>query len=162
MIVRDETRTDVSAVMKVVVAAFDRAAEADLVDALRLSGDSVISLVAEDDGEIVGHVMFSKLRAPSQCVALAPVSVTPNRQNRGVGSKLIRDGLARVKRGGWQAVFVLGEPKFYQRFGFRTASAEKFDTAYPKPYFLALELTPNALSERSGAVVYALPFQTLE
>ncbi len=88
-----------------VVAAFDQAVEADLVDALRESGDAVISLVAEDDGELVGHIMFSKLQAPDQCIALAPVSVTPSRQIQGIGSRLIREGLARANRDGWQAVF---------------------------------------------------------
>jgi putative acetyltransferase len=162
MIIRDETRNDVSAVRHVVLAAFGQAAEADLVDALRESGDAVISLVAEEDGEIVGHILFSKLQAPRQCVALAPVSVAPSRQNQGIGSKLILEGLARARRDGWQAVFVVGEPGYYQRFGFDVAMADKFETGYPKPYFMALELTPRSLSERTGAVTYAPPFLALD
>jgi putative acetyltransferase len=162
MIIRDETPRDKTAVGQVVVMAFDQRVEADLVDALRGSGDAVISLVAEDEGQIVGHVMFSKLQAPGQCIALAPVSVMPNRQMQGIGSDLIGEGLARAKRDNWQAVFVLGEPEYYQRFGFSVGLAEKFETAYPKPYFMALELEPSSLSERSGAVIYALPFQALD
>ncbi len=159
---RDETREDVAAVERVVAAAFGRAAEAALVAALRRSGDAVISLVAEDNGEIVGHVMFSRLQAPERCLALAPVSVTPGRQNQGLGSTLIREGLARARRDGWRAVFLVGEPRFYERFGFAAASAEKFDTIYPKPYFMALELAPGSLGGCAGAVIYAAPFQGLE
>lgn len=162
MIVRDETRKDESAVRQVIVAAFDQTAEADLVDALRETGDAVISLVAEDDDGIVGHILFSKLQAPDRCIALAPVSVSPGRQNQGVGSKLIRDGLARAKNDGWQGVFLLGEPEYYGRFGFDATTADKFETSYPKPYFLALELTPQALSGHSGAVIYAPPFDALD
>jgi len=162
MIIRDETGHDASAVRRVVVAAFDRAVEAGLVDALRQSGDAVISLVAEDGGEIIGHILFSKLHAPDQCLALAPVSVTPSRQNQGIGSRLIREGLARAKRDGWQAVFLLGEPDYYGRFGFDAAMADKFDTEYPKPYFLALEFALGALGGRTGAVIYAPPFLALD
>ena len=145
-----------------IVAAFDQGTEADLVDALRDSGDAVLSLVADDDGEIVGHVLLSKLRAPDQCVALAPVSVTPGRQNQGIGSKLIFEGLARARRDGWRAMFVLGEPGYYQRFGFNAATAEKFETPYPKPYFMALKLAPHALNGRAGEVIYAPPFLALD
>ena len=143
MIVRDETNRDAEAIRYVVEAAFEQPAEADLVEALRASGDTVISLVAEDDGGIVGHILFSKLQAPQGCIGLAPVSVLPARQNLGVGSKLIREGLARAKDAGWQAAFLLGEPDYYQRFGFTAALADKFETIYPKPYVMALELVPK-------------------
>ncbi len=161
MIIRDETGNDEAAVRQVVVAAFGQPVEADLVDALRVSGDAVISLVAEDEGKIVGHVLFSKLQAPDQCVALAPVSVMPNCQKQGIGFALIRQGLAHARQDNWQAVFVLGEPEYYQRFGFDLDLAEKFETAYPKQYFMALELEPGSLSERSGTIIYALPFLAL-
>ncbi len=75
---------------------------------------------------------------------------------------LIREGLARAKRDGWQAVFVLGEPEYYERFGFTAATADKFETEYPKPYFMALELTPHSLSGRTEAVIYATPFLALD
>jgi len=162
MILRDETPEDAAAVRQVVADAFSQAAEADLVEALRASGDAVISLVAEGDGEIVGHILFSRLQAPERCLGLAPLAVAPGRQNQGIGSALVREGLARAKRDGWQAVFVVGEPDYYGRFGFSAAAAAKFETAYPKPYVLALELVPNALTTRTGALLYALAFQALE
>lgn len=162
MIIRPETQADIAAVRAVVTEAFGQVAEADLVDSLRDSGDSIISLVAEEQGAIVGHILFSKLQAPGQCLALAPVSVAPGHQKQGVGSRLIKDGLARAKDDQWKAVFVLGEPDYYTRFGFDLTLAEKFETDYPKPYFMALELAPNALAERDGAIIYAAPFLALE
>lgn len=160
--IRDETGDDIPAVRHVVTAAFDQMAEADLVDALRAAGDAVLSLIAEDGGEIVAHVLFSRLQAPDRCIALAPVSVTPDRQSQGIGTKLIREGLARAGRDGWQAVFLLGEPEYYGRFGFSAAMADKFETPYPKPYVMALELEPGALDRRGGALIYAPAFLALD
>lgn len=162
MIVRYETPDDAVAIRCVVAAAFDQTAECDLVDSLRKSGDSVISLVADDAGLIVGHVLFSRLAAPDRCLALAPVSVTPDRQGQGIGSRLIRDGLARAKGDGWRAMFVLGDPNYYTRFGFDVALADKFETVYPKPNHMALELIARALGDREGAVNYPPPFVDLD
>jgi len=161
MNIRDETRDDLVAVRQVLEAAFGQPAEADLVEALRQSGDAVISLVAEADGQVVGQVLFSTLQAPGRCIALAPVSVLPGRQNQGIGSALVRHGLTRARSDGWQAVFLLGDPQFYGRFGFGAAIADKFETPYPKAYVQALELTPGALQRRSGALVYAPAFLAL-
>lgn len=161
MIVREENCDDVAAVRHIVIAAFGQEDEADLVDGLRASEDAVISLVAEENGEIVGHVLFSKLVAPEQCIALAPVSVTPARQKQEIGSRLIREGLDRARKDGWHGAFVLGEPGYYTRFGFELSAAEKFETEYPQAYFMALSLTENALDEKIGAVIYAPPFHQL-
>jgi len=162
MIIRDETPEDAAAVRQVVNVAFGQTDEADLIDALRESGDAVISLVAEDDGEIAGHILFSRLQAPERCLGLAPVAVAPSRQDQGIGATLVREGLARAKRDGWQAVFVVGEPDYYGRFGFSPAAADKFETAYPKQYVMALELAPDALTARTGALLYAPAFLALE
>ncbi len=161
MIIRIEAPHDRPAIRRTVTAAFGQEAEADLVDALRASGDAAISLVAEDGGNIVGHILFSKLQAPERCLALAPVSVAPSRQSRGIGSKLISEGLARAKSAGWRGVFLLGAPDYYRRFGFSPELAESFESPYPKPYFMALELAPGALSGMGGEVIYAAPFQKL-
>jgi putative acetyltransferase len=162
MIIREEIPNDIGAIRRLVLAAFGQAAEAGLVESLRASGDVVTSLVADEDGDIVGHVLFSKLQAPEGCLGLAPVSVLPGRQNQGIGSKLIQAGLARVKDDGWQAVFLLGEPAYYERFGFLVTQADRFETIYPKPYVMALELAPGALAARTGALIYAAPFIDLE
>lgn len=162
MIVRDEAPGDGAAVRRVVTAAFGRSVEADLVDTLKESGQAVISLVAEDRDELIGHVLFSRLRAPERCLALAPLSVAPGRQAQGVGTTLVTAGLARAREAGWHAVFVVGEPGYYERFGFRATAADRFQTAYPKAYVLALELVPGALAGRSGALDYPPPFLALE
>lgn len=162
MIIRDEKQCDASAIRQVVTDAFGQPEEAALVDALRNSGDVSISLVAEIDATIVGHILFSQLQAPAGCLALAPMAAAPNHQGEGIGTALIREGLARAKKNGWKGVFVLGDPDYYTRFGFSVAMTENFETDYPRPYFMALELTPNALADDAGPVVYAAPFQALE
>ena len=143
-----------------VEAAFPKPAEADLVDQLPADGDSIISLIAVDDDLVVGHILFSKLNAPFRALALAPVSVLPDRQNAGIGSRLIRAGLERAVRDGWQGVFVLGEPEYYGRFGFDAEAAKGFASPYAGPYFMALALT-GELSATMGTIEHAPAFAAL-
>src|SRR5215217_2444072 len=97
MRIRREEAPDVQKIRTVNAAAFGSAAEADIVDVLRSDAHHVVSLVADEDGEIVGHIMFSPVRvvgAPDlQAMALAPMSVIPERQHEGIGSALVRAGL---------------------------------------------------------------------
>src|SRR5580704_8968182 len=116
MVIRLETPSDVAAICVVEVAAFPTPAEARLVDDLRAAGDAVFSLVAVDGGRVVGHAMFSKMAAPFPALALGPVAVLPERQRTGIGSLLIRDGIARSEAAGWTGIFVLGNPAYYGRF----------------------------------------------
>jgi putative acetyltransferase len=162
MLIRDEDPADRAAIAAVTTAAFKQPAEAKLVEALRASGDAVISLVAESGDTIVGHVMLSQMASPAHTLGLAPVSVDPAHQNRGVGHKLITLALERARRDGWDAVFVLGDPAYYTRFGFRVDAAAKFDTPYPKDHMMALALTPGALDSLSGAIAYAPAFSAFE
>ena len=155
--IRDEAATDRGVVRKIVTAAFGRDDEARLVDRLRADGDAAISLVAVEEGRIVGHILFSPLAAPFRALALAPVSMLPERQRSGIGSALIRAGLARAQAGGWEGVFVLGEPAFYRRFGFDPALAEGFRSPYSGPYLMALALA-GKLPAASGAIAYAPAF----
>jgi len=161
VIVRAEREGDEADIGRIAEAAFGGVAEANLVDALRAAGQAAISLVAEEAGAMVGHVMFSPLRDPESCLALAPLCVRPDRQRRGIGSRLVRDGLERARDEGWRAVFVLGEPAYYERFGFRPGTAAAFKTPYPPAFLMALELTPGALAGEAGAVVYPPPFAAL-
>ena len=158
--VRAETAGDRAAVRGVVSAAFGRTDEADLVDALRATGDAVVSLVAAEAGRIVGHVLFTRLGAPFPALALAPVSVLPERQGRGIGSRLIRAGLEAAAREGWLGIFVLGDPAFYGRFGFERGLAGGFDSAYSGPYFTACALG-GGLPVRSGRIDYPPAFARL-
>ena len=160
MEIRAEKDADRQAVRDVVSAAFAGRAEADLVDDLRAECDGILSLVAEEDGRIVGHALLSPMNAPFRALGLAPVAVLPERQGEGIGSALIRAGLSRARDEGWQAVFVLGEPAYYRRFGFDPALAEGFDCAYAGPYLMALPLG-GALPARTGQLRYAEAFSRL-
>ena len=106
--IRDECPRDWKAVYQVISAAFGQSAEAKLVEELREAGDSVISLVAEEDSQVVAHVLLSKMDAPFPALALAPVSVIPARQRSGIGSALIQSAVNRARSEGWTAIFVLG------------------------------------------------------
>lgn len=141
-------------------AAFGGPEEAVLVARLHADGDVVLSLAAEQEGRIVGHVLFSRLQAPVRALALAPVAVIPDRQGCGIGSALIRAGLARAADAGWQAVFVLGDPDYYSRFGFATGPAGGFASPYASPHFMALALASD-LPVRSGEIGYPDAFAAL-
>lgn len=161
MDVREEIDSDHDAVRMVVEAAFGQPSEAALVDALRHDGDAEISLVEVEGDTVIGHILLSGMTAPVRALGLAPVSVTSDHQGGGVGSRLIRDGLKLAKTRGWEAVFLLGEPGYYSRFGFRADIAEAFASPYAGPYFIALELVGGALSGNGGEVAYARAFAAL-
>ena len=165
MLVRDESRSDHATIHDLVAEAFGQSQEADLVDALRADGDLLVSLVAEAEEDLIGHVAFSRLQSPRDALALAPVAVLPRWQRRGVGSALINEGLSRARRLGSKLVFVLGEPSYYSRFGFSVRATDGFECAYRGPYFMAIGLgevmaTPEAVVY--APVVYAKAFRSLE
>ena len=163
--VRDEAPADVDAVRDVVTRAFEQPAESQLVDALRKAGKATISLVAEREGRIVGHVMFSPVTiadAPHTPFAsgLAPLAVLPEHQKHGIGSALVRAGLARCRAAGHAFVVVLGSPAYYGRFGFVDAERYRLHSEYhvPPGVFQVLEIAPHALAGMSGLVRYAEEF----
>lgn len=155
-----EQPADVSAVHAIHTAAFGQPTEADLVDALRQGGWADISLVAKEGGAVVGHVLFSRLDAPMRALALAPVAVAPSRQRSGIGSALIHEGLSIATAEGWDIVFVLGDPAYYERFGFSREMARGFACVYAGDYFMALAL--HSVGIVSGAIRYPPPFAALE
>lgn len=161
--IRDETAADRDAVRHVNEQAFGRADEADLVDALRAGGYVQVSLVAQLDGRIVGHILFSDLSIESEtgsidALALAPMAILPAYQRQGIGSELVREGLATSLRRGHRAVVVLGHPDFYPRFGFSAEIARPLSAPFSGEAWMALELVPGALHNVSGRVIYAPPF----
>jgi len=160
MLIRDEEPGDLPAIRAVVEAAFGQRQEADLVDRLRADGDGVLSLVAVDGGKVVGHVLFSEMTAPFRALALAPVSVVPERQRSGIGSRLIRAGLSRAEEDGWVGVFVLGEPDYYGRFGFDAVRARGFESPYAGPYLMVRALG-RELPVTTGTIGYARAFAAL-
>ncbi len=160
MKIRAECAGDQQAVHKLTEDAFGQPDEARLIGMLRADGDVALSLVAEADGVLLGHVLFSPMAAPVPVLALAPLSVVSHHQKQGIGALLVRKGLEMARHAGWQAVFVLGEPGYYTRFGFTTQAAEGFENPFAGPHFMALELHQSALST-PFAVSYAPAFTRL-
>lgn len=163
MTVREENREDRSAIHVVHEAAFGGAEEADLVDKLRDEGDALLSLVAEVDRSVVGHVLFSRMWIEMageavEAVALAPVAVLPAHQNRGVGGELVRHGLDLLRARGERIVIVLGHPAYYPRFGFSSEKARALDSPFPGDSFMAMELVDGALGGVRGVVRYPTAF----
>jgi putative acetyltransferase len=138
-------------------------AEARLVDELRNAGNAIFSVVAVEDERVVGHAMFSKMKAPFAALALGPIAVLPELQRNGIGSQLIRYGLAQSEAAGWVGIFVLGNPAYYGRFGFRADTASCFESAYAGPHLMALALALGRgdLPARSGSIQYAPAFASL-
>jgi putative acetyltransferase len=167
MRIRREESRDIPQVRAVNIAAFGSAAEADIVDVVRSDAHEVVSLVAEEGGEIVGHIMFSPVRVVGgsdlRAMALAPMAVSPQRQRIGVGGELVRAGLEECRRGGAVAVFVVGHPSYYPRFGFSPASALGFkcELDVDDEAFMAAELIPGALAGGSGTVHFHEAFRNV-
>lgn len=167
MHIRPETAADREQIYDVNVAAFSGMDEANLVDKLRSAALPLISLVAEHEHKLLGHILFSPVTLDShpdlQLMGLAPMAVIPERQYSGIGSDLVGQGLDACRAGGVGAVVVLGHPEYYPRFGFRPARELglvcEFDV--PPEAFMALELTPGYLQECQGTVAYHPLFGSL-
>jgi putative acetyltransferase len=160
-VIRDEARGDEPAVHEIHMLAFPGPAEASLVNELRQSGDVEISLVATQRDRIVGHILFSKITAPMRALALAPVAVRPEFQRRGIGSALIRGGLDRARRDGWEAVFVLGDVRYYSRFGFSVEAARGYLSPYTGEHFMMQPLGRGKIPA-AGQLIYPAPFEHLD
>ena len=165
--IRERRPADDAAIKGIVDAAFGRDAESGLVEALRDSNLAAVELVATEDDEIVGHVMMSALSVfvddqPVPSLALAPLAVRPDLQRTGIGTALIDVGLDVARAREWQAVVVLGDPAYYQRFGFTGEAAEHLDAPYSGESFMALELVEGALDGEDGLVVYSAPFSRVD
>jgi putative acetyltransferase len=162
--VREEVPGDRAEVREVHRLAFGQDDEGRLVDALRDEGFARVSLVAEAAGRVVGHILFSDMSimtptGPVGALALAPLAVVPEAQRRGIGSRLVREGLAICAEGSHRVVLVVGHPGFYPRFGFSAELARRLSSPYAGPAFQARELVAGALDGISGAVVYPSPFE---
>jgi len=163
-LIRAETNEDHPSIREVHRQAFGRDAEGRLVDSLRDAGFVRLSLVAEQDGQVVGHILFSEVaivtdRGSVPALSLAPLAVVPEHQRRGLGSMLVREGLRLCRNSGHRIVIVLGHPAYYPRFGFSAKLAQPLRSAYSGPAFMALELEASALDGVAGEVRYPPPFE---
>ncbi len=155
---RPEDRAAIRAIHE---AAFGRPDEADLVDALRAEGAILASLVAEIDGRAIGHILFTRMWIDTdagalEAVALAPMAVLPDCQRKGIGGRLIREGLEVLR--GERIVIVLGHREYYPKFGFTSELARALENPFPPGALMAMEMEPGALAGVRGRVRYARSF----
>jgi putative acetyltransferase len=165
--IRPEKRADATRVAEVIRLAFGRDDEARLVSLLREGHYARVSLVADEDGAIVGHIMFSELAIVTEpetvwALSLAPLAVLPAYQGRGLGSALVQEGLRRCKGAGHTIVVVLGDPAFYGRLGFQAKLAARLRSPFAGPHLMAIELVAGALAEIDGELRYPPPFRAFD
>ena len=164
--IRDEETGDGPGIRALLEAAFSSAVEADLVDALRVTGAEQVSLVAVEGRRVVGHVLFTPVvieRAGGTIAGfgLGPMAVVPDRQRAGIGSTLACEGIARLRRAGSPFVVVLGHPGYYPRFGFEPASRYGVRCPWsqvPDEAFMILVLDPAISSAMAGLARYRPEF----
>lgn len=163
--IRPERPAEAGAVRAVTTAAFGQPDEARIVDRLRERAQIYLSFVASDGDAVIGHILFSSVtlrvdEAPHTVMALAPMSVLPAWQRRGVGSALVRAGLRACRDAGHDVVVVVGHPDYYPRFGFVRARPLGLtsEPLFPDEAFMVAELAPGALRGRRGVVVYGEEF----
>jgi putative acetyltransferase len=160
--IREAQAADYGAIRGVIAAAFGQNEEADIVERLRADGDVLIELAAEEEGRIVGQILYSRLAierfgAKLAAAALAPVAVAPARQRSGIGGALVRTGNEICRARGYAAIVVLGHADYYPRFGFSARTARRLQAPFSGPMFMALELKAGCL-KGGGRVRYAQGF----
>ena len=160
-IIRTETPSDYPRVHEINKLAFETDSEALLVDNLRHQAKPLISLVAELDNIVVGHVLFTAVGvgdtpAGPAAMGLAPLAVHPDHQDQSVGGKLVEAGLDACLAAGCEIVVTLGHPDYYERFGFKSAVEEGISYIGQDydPFFMVKELVPGTLDKYQGEVRY--------
>jgi len=164
--IRQEVKEDHKRVYEITKMAFDQENESKLIEKIR-SGPNFIpelSLVAEKDNEIVGHILFSKIKivgeSEYETLMLAPIAVIPELQKQGIGGKLIKNGIEKAIELGFDSIIVVGHKDYYPKFGFQKASkwGIKCPFEVPDGAFMAIELTENALENKAGVVQFPEEF----
>ncbi len=167
MKIRKETAADIEAVFEINRSAFPTEEEAQLVNRLRETASPLISLVAEGEQEIIGHILFTPVTLDSDTnlflMGLAPMAVNPARQNKGIGTLLARAGIEECRALGAAGLVVLGHPKYYPRFGFSPSAnfgiKSKYDGA--PEVFMVLELSAEVFAGKAGVISYHSSFARL-
>ena len=160
--IRETRESDLEEVFNLIHAAFGNRPESDLVKQLISDGDVLINLLVESLDTIIGNVVVSKITMEPDmgllCGGIAPVSVLPDQQSSGVGSKLMTAAINESKKMGIDALFLLGDPNYYKRFGFIVS---KLKTDYRVEHFQELVLTEDCLVNVKSKVTYANAFLNL-
>jgi putative acetyltransferase len=150
LVIRNENELDYTAIRDITFAAFEhhpysRQTEHLLVEAMRAAGIMTISLVAEQNGEVIGHIAFSPVQIEGKFLnwyGLGPVSVRPDKQQKGIGKALILKGLELLKEMGAEGCVLLGDAGYYRRFGFAQDNRLQLE-GFPTEHFLALPFGEN-------------------
>ena len=159
--IRETHKSDFEEVFNLIYSSFGNQAEPDLVKQLILDGDVLINLVFELSDTIIGNVVVSKITMEPDvglfCGGVAPVSVLPDQQSSGIGSQLMTEVIHESKKKGMDALFLLGDPNYYKRFGFIVS---KLKNDYTAEHFQELELTEGCLVNVKSKITYANAFFT--
>ena len=166
--IRPETPDDIVVIHHINERAFGQINEANLVDELRSDGANVLSLVAQKNEAVIGHILFCRIQIKTpkkliDAVSVSPVAVLPEFQGQGIGSQLVQRGLEELRAMGEKVVTVLGHPEYYPRFGFRQAQEYHIECPYevPPAAWMLIELAPTALKGQKGVVVYPEAFNNV-
>ncbi|MCK5173377.1 MAG: N-acetyltransferase [Planctomycetes bacterium] len=162
LVIREEKPEDIAGIRLVNESAFEQPAEANIIDKLRQNCDGLLSLVAIDGDDIIGHVLFSPAVIDSEHgmvigMGLAPMAVVPQRQRQGIGTALIKHGIARLRECDCPFVIVLGHAEYYPRFGFKPACQYGLRSQWkdvPDEAFMVMVLDENAMQGISGVARY--------
>lgn len=170
IVIRKEQENDYKRVYEVNQLAFQQESESKLIEKIRKGKNFIpeLSLVAEVNGKIVGHILFSKIKIVGDSIfdslALAPMAVIPEFQKKGIGSELIKSGIEKAKELCFNSIIVLGHKDYYPKFGFKKASEWGIKCPFDVPdnAFMAIELTEKALEGKAGTVKYPDDFMVAE
>ena len=160
--IRETQESDLEAVLNLIHSSFSNKAESDLVKQLISDNDVLLNLVIESSNTIIGNVVVSKVTMEPDmglfCGGVAPLSVLPERQSSGIGSQLMKEAIKKSNEMGMDALFLLGDPDYYKRFGFNISNLK---SDYRVEHFQELELTRNCLVNLKSKVTYANAFLSL-
>jgi len=167
MLIRTEAPADILVIDRLLKSVFETDAEANLVMSLRENSHLTLSLVAcSDDGEVVGHLMFSPVTLDGEdhnWQGLAPLAVKAECRNQGIAKSLVEEAFSTLVDFGYPACVVLGDPAYYGRFGFKAASEFGFSCIWDvsEGAFQAIELVDGVLADHSGKIAYSPEFNDL-
>lgn len=165
-VIRAATGADAPAVDSLLRTCFPRDEEARLVQQLAIDGDLVLVLIAEDAGAVVGMIAASRMQVTADtrevaAVAIAPLAVAKAARGQGVGEAMVAAAISHLRSAGVELAFVLGDPVFYERFGFEAATARGFDSPYAGDNFMGIRLNDGPCVHTPGVATHARAFAAL-